>query len=181
MQIDIVRQVLCIPRDHDSWELIRDNTSDFLWDENEEALSRWNETSAKIYRLGEVSTVWREDGSLLLKQDQKLVPVPLEKDPLDDFRMIHSLAALVGSASEIRYCTDSWHSSCRAFVALPPKDWEHLEAVFGRDLVTFRFLPISVELMDFFKEAFSDEIQQRPYNQQSIGSSPTKKPWWKIW
>ncbi|TLN00055.1 hypothetical protein FDZ73_20480 [bacterium] len=181
MQIDTVRKMLCIPREQDSWEFIRDNRSDFLWDENGEALSRWNETSAKIYCLGEVSTVWGDDDSLLLKQNQKFVPVPLEKDSLDDFRMIHSLATLVGAESEIRYCTDSWHSSCRAFVALPPKDWEHLEAEFGRDLVTYRFLPISAGLKDFLEEAFSDELQQRSYNQQSIDPSPTKGPWWKFW
>lgn len=181
MQIDTVRKMLCIPREQDSWEFIRDNRSDFLWDENGEALSRWNETSAKIYCLDEVSTVWGDDDSLFLKQNQKLVPVPLEKDSLDDFRMIHSLAALVGSESEIRYCTDSWHSSCRAFVALPPKNWEHLETEFGRDLVTYRFLPISVDLKDFFEEVFSDELQQRSYNQQSIEPFPTKGPWWKFW
>lgn len=181
MQIETIRRMLHLPRKQDSWQLICGNSSDFLWDENEEAISRWNETSAKIYGLGEVSTVWGEDGSLLLKQNQKLIPVPLEGDPLDDFRMIHSLAALVGSTSEIRYCTDSWHSSCRAFAALPPKDWEHLEAEFGRNLVTFRFLPIPVDLEVFFKEAFSDEIQQRPYNQQSTGPSSTKEPWWKFW
>ena len=173
--------MLHVPRNQDSWDLIRDNTSSFLWDENEEAISRWNETVAKANGLGEVSTVWGEDGSMSLKWNQECVPVPLEQDPLDNFRMIHSMAALVGSTSEIRYCTDSWHSSCRAFVALTPEDWKHLEAEFGRDLVTFRFMPIPVDLKIFFHEAFSDEIQQRPYNQQSIDPPSSKKPWWKFW
>lgn len=181
MQIDTVRKMLDVPRNQDSWDIIRDNKSDFLWDENEDAISRWNETSAKPHRLGEVSIVWEEDGSMLLKQDQQLALVPLEEDPLDDFRMIHSLAGLVGAGSEIRYCTDSWHSSCRAFIALPPKDWEYLETEFGRDLVTFRFLPIPANLKDFFNEAFSSEIEQRPYNQQNSESPPIKKPWWKFW
>jgi hypothetical protein len=58
--------------------------------------------------------------------------------------------------SDIRFCVDSWHSSDRAFIALPPVDWQALEKEFGKEEIAYRFLELPKDLQHFLDQAYTE-------------------------
>jgi hypothetical protein len=158
MQLRAARAMLAIGQDQDSWDVILDDMDSFIWDENGDEVDTWNAMVGK--RAGHEDVAVRQDDGIeavSFSYMGKTVQVPYIGDREDGQIAIHTLAQLVRSDSEIRYCIESTHSSDKAFLALPPAQWKALEDEFGRDAVAYRFLTIAPDLDTFFVQANADE------------------------
>lgn len=130
------------------WSVIRDHSEEFLWTDDEEPESRWNELARKTGTAATLELGWNGDRPELILAGRRL-PVPLAFDRDDAFIKIHSIAQLGAEILEIRFCHASAHSSDQAYLAGTPGDWIKLEQEFGAAEVAAQFLPIPSDVKAF--------------------------------
>lgn len=166
MPLTLARAMLQIPASDSSWSCMLESQTSFIWDEHGEEVDDWNRMIASVEGLPEVSVSVDEvnedeeededDSRVYYCYRERSVLVPFQHERGDNLIGVHSLAKLVQSDSELRYCRDSWHSSDVAFLALAPTQWQTLEAEFGREAVERRFLRVDADFETFTASAFTE-------------------------
>ena len=152
----VVREILDLPKHSDSWDLIQENYSSFISDddvryswENFSQSSGFPELDIEQENL---KASWHLSGN---KVDLKLLG-----NREDCFREIICLATLLSPDFELKYCMDTWHSSERAYVILSAEDWLDLDKYYGHEHVCYRFMSMPDSAEAFIEIAFSEENQR---------------------
>ncbi len=146
--MEIARLIMAAGTLDQGWSVIRDHSNEFLWTDDEEPESRWNELARKVGATATLEIGWNGERPELVLGDRTL-PVPLVYDRDDAFIKIHSISQIGAEILEIRFCHASAHSSDQAYLACPPGDWIRLEQEFGAEAVAAQFLAIPSDVRAF--------------------------------
>ena len=148
-----VREILDLPKSSDSWNLIQENHSKFISDDDVRySWSLFSENNAlpQLHIEQEnLSASWQLLGNT--------VNLQLLGDRNDCFREIICLSKLVLPDFELKYCMDTWHSSERSYVMLSAEDWIALNKYYGAENVSHRFMAIPDSAEEFIEIAFCEE------------------------
>ncbi len=151
-----VREILELPKDSDSWDLMQENYTEFLSDDDVtyswEVFSENHAFPALCIEQENLSASWE-----LLGKVEKL---QLSGDREDCFREIVCLSKLVIPKFELKYCMDTWHSSERHYVLLSTEQWAELNQLYGNEHVSYRFMSIPESAEQFIETAFTEENQR---------------------
>lgn len=153
----IAKRIACSDTWQAAWNLMRNETGEFIWTDDEEPEIRWNELAKRVGAESEMSVQWTSDDRPDLHFDGKTLRVPLVFDRDDRFIIIHSIAQLGCSVLEVRFCLASAHSSDQAYLACPPREWSELESELGSARVAAQFLKLPQDVKEFARQLYAPQ------------------------
>lgn len=176
--LEAARAILSIPVGRGSWNnfiVLDENHDVFFWtDAVQDGLADlWNDRFAGNDTGLPMVTDSGEYPKCCFHYKGKSVEIPFTECRDDDSIMIHSLNQAVRDDSEFRFCIDSACSSNLAYLALPTKEWEALEAELGRDQVNYRFLTLPEKVDDLIAALDYEERNTRNYEADEETPSDT--------
>jgi hypothetical protein len=152
-----VREILELPKDSDSWDLMQEGYTEFISDDDVtyswEIFSEGHAFPALVIEQKNLTASWELLG--------KIENLELLGDRDDCFREIVCLSKLLKPKFELKYCMDTWHSSERYYILLSTEQWVELNQLYGYEQVSYRFMSISESAEQFIEEAFTEENQRK--------------------
>ena len=137
------------------WEYMAAHPQSFIWSDDEDPVGTWNRQLGNVLGAVNDKPIPDRNGSQRLSFRDRIVEVQLEFDRDDRFRLLHGLARVTRTESDLRLCLGSTHSSDVAFLAMPLADWKTLESQFGVDTVDSHFLSLDSPFDAFMEAGFA--------------------------
>lgn len=123
----VLHSIAASRSDNEAWDLMRRESSAFIWTDDEEPEATWNTIAARFGLSSRMRAEWANDGDPVFVFGVKRQTASLVRSREDRFIIIHALALAGSQSLELRYCRASAHSSDKAFALAPPKQWVMLD------------------------------------------------------